>query len=237
MAPYLRVYNLATGVWVRVCPSPDLVRSQISLLQYELVDAVSEGLANEAALSTPVPSVKRESDQSIKWHATRLRRFEVLGGMPARHGKQRRSRMCYSFDTVQMRFDYSHALPVPGLTAHCVVLLPSPGTPSAVAALHSSVKSGEDRRTLADGTTLLSAYQAALRVLRERCGAWSLCCGGNEDWSDAEQNSLGEPVGWLYLLAPRRIPLAEAARVQMERLPIQSKVLTMERDELLGTLF
>lgn len=68
MAPYLRVYNLATGVWVRVCPSPDLVHSQISLLQYELVDAVSEGPASEAALPAPV-SVKREGNQSIKRHA------------------------------------------------------------------------------------------------------------------------------------------------------------------------
>ncbi|TPP47261.1 hypothetical protein CGC20_34580 [Leishmania donovani] len=216
--------------------APYLVRSQISLLQYELVDTVSERPASEAARSAPVP-VKQECNQPAKRHATCLRRFEVVGGMPARRGKQRRSRICYAFDTVQMRFDYAHALPAPGLTAHCVVLVPSAGMPSAAAALHSTVKAGEDRQTVAEGATLLSAYQTALRVLRERCGAWPLCCGGNEDWSDAEQNSLGKPVGWLYLLALRKIPLAEGSRVEMGRLCIQSTVLTMDRDGLLGTLF
>ncbi|KAK7198139.1 Kelch motif containing protein [Novymonas esmeraldas] len=194
MAPYLRLYNLSTGVWVRVCPSPDLVRSQVSLLQYEPVAA---GQA-----------------------ATRLRRFEVLGGMPARRGRQRRSRMCVSFDVGQQCFDYSHALPVPGLTAHCVVLLPPLDTGAV------EVASGA-----------VSGYAAALDTLRRRCGTWSLCCGGNEDWTDAEQNSLGDPVGWLYLLAPRPVRLSEAVRVLMDRLRMPSKVLTVEKDDLLHELF
>ncbi|KAG5496302.1 hypothetical protein JKF63_02603 [Porcisia hertigi] len=224
MAPYLRVYDLATGVWVRVCPSPDLVRGQVSLLQFDLVDAQNSSSASREGASVNPP-------------VTRLRRFEVMGGMPARRGKQRRSRMCYSFDAAQQRFDYSHALPVPGLTAHSVVLLPPPDVPTAAPALDSPVAGEEDQRVLADGTTLLSAYQAALTVLREGCGVWSLCCGGNEDWRDAEQNSLGYPVGWLYLFSPRQIPLTEVSRVQMQRLRIQPRVLSKESDELLDELF
>jgi hypothetical protein len=227
MAPYLRVYNVATGVWVRVCPSPDLVRSQVSLLQYELVAAESE---ERGAGDTP----------------TRLRRFEVVGGMPSRRGKQRRSRMCYSFDAVQQRFDYSNALPVPGLTAHCTVPLPAE-TEEPLASLIPSINTDAVVTTdtthsppsllLADGVTSVAAYRSAVRLLREEYGVWSLCCGGNEDWNDAEQNSLGVPVGWLYLLAPRAIPLSEVARVQMECLRIPMAIRGVAKDELLDELF
>ncbi|KAL7699791.1 hypothetical protein NQL31_008095 [Lotmaria passim] len=211
MAPYLRVYNVATGVWVRVCPSPDLVRSQVSLLQYQSVAG-----------------------------AERLRRFEVMGGMPSRRGKQRRSRMCYSFDALQLRFDYSCALPVPGLTAHCTIPLPTTAeidTATTATAARDTAVSLHSATLLADGLTSVTAYRSALSLLRETYGVWSLCCGGNEDWNDADQNSLGVPVGWLYLLAPRAIPLSEVARVQMECLRIPTVVRGAEKDELLDELF
>ncbi|KPA84831.1 hypothetical protein ABB37_01304 [Leptomonas pyrrhocoris] len=221
MAPYLRVYNVATGIWVRVCPSPDLVRSQVSLLQYE---AVADG--NTYAVETAAV------------RPTRLKRFEVVGGMPSRRGKQRRSGMCYSFDAAQQRFDYSHALPVPGLTAHCTIPLPAlseedvhtnSGNATAAAEVHLHL--------LADGVTSVAAYRAALALLREKYGVWSVCCGGNEDGSDAEQNSLGVPVGWLYLFAPRTIPLSEVARVQIDGLRIPMTALSAQKDELLDELF
>ncbi|KPI86208.1 hypothetical protein ABL78_4721 [Leptomonas seymouri] len=221
MAPYLRVYNIATGVWVRVCPSPDLVRSQVSLLQYEAV----EEARTDAAEAGPTT-------------ITRLKRFEVTGGMPSRRGKQRRSCMCYSFDAVQLHFDYSHALPVPGLTAHCTVPLPPLPEEDMNTAADSIVTAAEsNRRLLADGATDTVAYRQSLSLLREKYGVWSLCCGGNEDQSPVEQNSLGEPVGWLYLFAPRAIPLSEVARVQIECLRIPMPVLGAQADELLEELF
>lgn len=180
MVPALRCYNLTSGVWTKTCSCPDLVRGQVSLRHYK-TDARTGKLY--------------------------LNRFDIMGGMPSRRGKQRRSRMCHSYDVKEQFFDFASALPVPGLTAHTVVELPEDAPPE-------------------------------VKRLRDEFGVTAVSCGGNEDMDAEEQNSLGQPVSWVYLLSLRPISFLERLQVGMERRNIPYRLLlSKQKDDILEDLF
>ncbi|CAD2216166.1 hypothetical protein ADEAN_000362700 [Angomonas deanei] len=106
------------------------------------------------------------------------------------------------------------------MTAHAVVLLPSPGHhPQCPFPEKTTERTTPLRHTLA------------------------VSCGGNEDLrignSNAlEANSLGEPIGLIYLLRRRPISFSEAIRVFMHKNKIPLTVTaTPERDAILDELF
>lgn len=239
IVPSLRIYNMATGVWTRLCPAPDIVRSQLSFAQYAPV--VSKQRPTSEAATATSAGAKLEPLTKFNSTTTVLQRFEVVGGMPSRRGRQRRSRVCYAFDVQHMRFDFVHALPVPGLTAHCVVLLP-PATSVSLPEYQDEAARTPPQFPLTASNTSAAALSSsemrqAVEVLIKTYGITSIGCGGNEDFSDMKQNSLGNPVGWLYLFGPRHISMMEAARVELERLGVSQKMLGLPKDELLDELF